>query len=136
MLLQAQPEYQNKTSITVDLVKQKLREFNIPEEQIAIHTGDIRDLEKPENANVLSPTCKLRFVITVQALKEGWDCPFAHVLFSVAELSSGRAVEQILGRILRMPHTTRKKREALNGSYAFVASTKFDAAAKALKNGL
>ncbi len=136
MLLQAQPEYRDKTSITVDLVKQKLREFNIPEEQIAIHTGDIRDLEKPENLKVLDPTCKLRFVITVAALKEGWDCPFAYVLFSVAELSSGRAVEQILGRILRMPHTTRKKREALNGAYAFVASTKFDAAAKALKDGL
>jgi type III restriction enzyme len=137
MLLQAQPKYQdNKASITVADVKQKLREFNIPEEQIAIHTGDIRDLEKPENLKVLDPACKLRFVITVQALKEGWDCPFAYVLFSVAELSSGRAVEQILGRILRMPHTTRKKREALNGSYAFVASTKFDAAAKAVKDGL
>jgi len=136
MLLQAQPEYKDKASITVDLVKQKLREFNVPEEQIAIHTGDIRELEKPENLKVLDPACKLRFVITVQALKEGWDCPFAYVLFSVAELSSGRAVEQILGRILRMPHTTRKKREALNGSYAFVASTRFDAAAKALKDGL
>ena len=136
MLLQAQPEYKDKASITVDLVKQKLREFNVPEEQIAVHTGDIRDLDKPENLKVLDPACKLRFVITVQALKEGWDCPFAYVLFSVAELSSGRAVEQILGRILRMPHTTRKKREALNGSHAFVASTKFDAAAKALKDGL
>ncbi len=136
MLLQAQPEYKDKTSITVDQVKRALREFDVPEEQIAIHTGDIRDLEKPENLNVLSPTCRLRFIITVQALKEGWDCPFAYVLFSVAELSSGRAVEQILGRILRMPHAARKKREALNGSYAFVASTKFDAAAKALKDGL
>ena len=136
MLLQAQPEYKDKVSITVDSVKQKLLEFHVPEEQIAIHTGEIRDLEKPENLKVLDPACKLRFVITVQALKEGWDCPFAYVLFSVAELSSGRAVEQILGRILRMPHAARKKREALNGSYAFVASTKFDAAAKALKDGL
>ncbi len=136
MLLQAQPEYKDKTSITVDVVKQKLLEFHIPEAEIAIHTGDIRDLEKPENLKVLNPSCQLKYVITVQALKEGWDCPFAYVLFSVAELSSGRAVEQILGRILRMPHTTRKKREALNGSYAFVASTKFDAAAKALKDGL
>lgn len=136
MLLQAQPEYKDKASITVDLVKQKLLEFKVPEAQIAIHTGDIRDLEKPENLKVLDPSCPLRFIITVQALKEGWDCPFAYVLFSVAELSSGRAVEQILGRILRMPHTTRKKRDSLNSSYAFVASTKFDAAAKALKDGL
>ncbi|MCX6907461.1 MAG: DEAD/DEAH box helicase family protein [Verrucomicrobia bacterium] len=137
MLLQAQPEYKDRTSITVATVKKALREqFNIPEEEIAVHTGEVRDLDKPENQNVLSPTCKLRFVITVQALKEGWDCPFAYVLFSVAELSSGRAVEQILGRVLRMPCAKRKGREPLNNSYAFVASTKFDTAARALKDGL
>jgi len=137
MLLQAQPEYKDKTSITVDVVKKTLREqFNIPEEDIAIHTGDVKDLDKPENLNVQSPTCRLRFVITVAALKEGWDCPFAFVLFSVAELSSGRAVEQILGRVLRMPKARRKQREPLNASYAFVASTKFDTAARALKDGL
>ncbi len=112
MLLQAQPHYQNKTSITVETVKKTLiDQFHIPEEQIAIATGEIRDLDKPENQDVLSPSCKLRFIITVQALKEGWDCPFAYALFSVAELSSGRAVEQILGRILRMPRAQRKKRE-------------------------
>ncbi|HEV7681077.1 MAG TPA: DEAD/DEAH box helicase family protein [Pyrinomonadaceae bacterium] len=137
MLLQAQPHFQNRTSITVETVKSTLvNQFHIPEEQIAIATGDIRDLDKPENQNVLSPSCKLRFIITVQALKEGWDCPFAYVLFSVAELSSGRAVEQILGRILRMPQARRKVREELNNSYAFVASTRFDAAARALKEGL
>ena len=137
MLLQARPHFQNKTSITVETVKKTLiDQFHIPEGQIAIATGEIRDLDKPENQNVLSPSCKLRFIITVQALKEGWDCPFAYVLFSVAELSSGRAVEQILGRILRMPRAKRKTREDLNTSYAFVASTRFDAAAQALKEGL
>lgn len=137
MLLQAQPEYKDKRSITVEqLEKALLEQWQIPSEQVAVHTGERRDLDKPENENVLSPSCKLRFIITVQALKEGWDCPFAYVLFSVAELSSGRAVEQILGRIMRMPHAQRKGREPLNSSYAFVASTRFDAAARALKDGL
>lgn len=137
MLLQAQPHYEKKSSITVETVKTALiNQFNIPEQQIAIATGEIRDLDKPENQDVLSSSCKLRFIITVQALKEGWDCPFAYVLFSVAELSSGRAVEQILGRILRMPRAERKEHEDLNSAYAYVASTKFDAAARALKEGL
>ncbi len=137
MLLQAQPRSQTKTSINVETVKSTLiNQFNIPEEQIAIATAEIRDLDKPENQNVLSPSCKLRFIITVAALKEGWDCPFAYVLFSVAELSSGRGVEQILGRILRMPRARRKRRQGLNSSYAYVASTRFDAAARALKEGL
>ena len=134
MLLQAQPEYQNRASIHVEQVKQCLVEqFKIPTEEIAIATGDVRGLD---GVDVLSPFCRLRFIITVQALKEGWDCPFAYVLFSVAELSSGRAVEQILGRIMRMPHAKRKAREPLNSSYAFVASSNFEHAARALKDGL
>lgn len=136
MLLQAQPEYKDKPSITVQEVRTRLLSFGVPEAEIAIATGDIRELEKPENVDILNPSCRVRFIITVQALKEGWDCPFAYVLFSVAELSSGRPVEQILGRILRMPNARRKTRESLNSSYAFVASTRFADAARALADGL
>ena len=133
MLLQAQPEYKDKASITVDVVEAKLKEFGVPENEICVHTGDRPGLNK---VNVLDPKETVRFIITVQALKEGWDCPWAYVLFSVAQMSSSRAVEQILGRVLRMPKATRKKRDDLNNAYAFVASTKFDEAAKALKDGL
>ena len=133
MLLQAQPEYKDKASITVDTVEAKLKEFGIPENEICVHTGDRPGLNK---INVMTKECPVRFIITVQALKEGWDCPWAYVLFSVAEMSSSKAVEQILGRILRMPKAKRKQRDDLNNAYAFVASTKFDEAAKALKDGL
>ncbi len=134
VLLQAQPDYRDRPSINVETVKRTLRgQLNIPEDQIAVATGTERGLE---GVDVLSPTCKIRFVITVAALKEGWDCPFAYVLFSVAELSAARGVEQILGRVLRMPKAERKKREALNASYAFVASMNFAQAARALKDGL
>ncbi len=133
MLLQAQPEYKDKASITVDVVEAKLKEFGIPESEICVHTGSRHGLD---GLNVLTRESKVRFIITVQALKEGWDCPWAYVLFSVAEMSASRAVEQILGRVLRMPKAKRKQRDDLNNAYAFVASTKFDEAAKALKDGL
>lgn len=133
MLLQAQPEYKDKASITVEVVEAKLKEFGIPADEICVHTGDRRGLD---GINVLTKASKVRFIITVQALKEGWDCPWAYVLFSVAEMSSSKAVEQILGRVLRMPRAKRKQRDDLNNAYAFVASTKFDEAAKALKDGL
>ena len=133
MLLQAQPEYRGKESITVELVEAKLKDFGIPAEEICVHTGDRRGLD---GINVLTKESKVRFIITVQALKEGWDCPWAYVLFSVAEMSSSKAVEQILGRVLRMPKAKRKQRDDLNNAYAFVASSKFDDAAKALKDGL
>lgn len=134
MLLQAQPDYTNRPSINVEMVKRALREqFHIPDEQIAVATGTERGLDR---VDVLSPACKLRFIITVAALKEGWDCPFAYVLFSVAELTGARGVEQILGRVLRMPNALRKRREALNTSYACVASINFAQTARALKDGL
>ena len=44
------------------------------------------------------------FIITVNALKEGWVCPFAYILPSLADKHSAVDVEQILGRVLRMPH--------------------------------
>ena len=133
MLLQAQPEYKDKASITVETVEAKLKEYGIPESEICVHTGSRRGLD---GINVLTKANKVRYIITVQALKEGWDCPWAYVLFSVAEMSSNKAVEQIPGRVLRMPQAKRKQREDLNNAYAFVASTKFDDAAKALKERL
>jgi type III restriction enzyme len=69
----------------------------------------------------------VRFVITVQALREGWDCPFAYVLCSLQKLTSATAVEQLLGRVLRMPHATRRGREALNRAYAHVCAASFPA---------
>jgi type III restriction enzyme len=134
MLLQAQPRYQGKESLTVEVLRQTLiQDFNIPEEQIARATGDSdeiggKDLNKTD--------CQIRFVITVQALREGWDCPFAYVLYSVAESKSGTAVEQILGRVLRLPKASRKQNEALNLAYAYSSSDHFDEAARQLRDGL
>lgn len=86
--------------------------------------------------DIAAADCPVRFVITVQKLREGWDCPFAYVLCSVAELNSPTAVEQILGRILRMPKARRKRRDTLNRAYAFVASNSFQTVAERLKDGL
>lgn len=134
MLLQAQPEYTATASITVEAVEAALIEkFGIPAEEIRVQTSKRRELD---GINVLTKESKVRFIITVQALGEGWDCPWAYVLFSVAEMKSSKAVEQILGRVLRMPKAKRKQRDDLNNAYAFVASSRFDEAAKALKDGL
>lgn len=133
MLLQAQPN-RGKNPITVDVVEQCLMEdFNIPAEQIARATGTDRELE---DVDILAQDCPVRFVITIQALREGWDCPFAYVLCSIAEMSSGTAVEQILGRVMRLPHIKRKRQEELNQAYAFAASVNFAATAESLIDGL
>jgi type III restriction enzyme len=134
MLLQAQPKRKDQETITVEVVKACLIEdHKIPEDQIAIATGNIKEL--PESG-IAKPDCPIRFVITVNALREGWDCPFAYVLCSVAELRVSTAVEQILGRIMRLPKAKRKKQLKLNQAYAFSASKNFVDAAKALEDAL
>lgn len=64
----------------------------------------------------------MRFIITVEKLREGWDCPFAYVLCSLKETHSATAIEQIVGRILRLPKATAKHHPDLNCAYAFSVS--------------
>ena len=134
MLIQAQPRRRDQKTLTVEVVEKCLLEdHNIPEDQIARATGEDRGLD---GVDINDPECQIRYVITVQALREGWDCPFAYVLCSVAEMKSSTAVEQILGRVMRLPKAQRKKQELLNSAYAFVASQNFYDAASALTDGL
>lgn len=74
---------------------------------------------------MLSCDCPVRYIITVNALKEGWDCPFAYILASLANKTSRVDVEQILGRVLRLPYTTNHQEELLNLSYVFTSSNDF-----------
>ena len=108
-------------------------ELHIAENQIVVATGDTRELD---GLDLNARSCPVRFVITVQALREGWDCPFAYVLCSLQKLSSASAVEQLLGRVLRMPYAQRRGREALNRAYAHVCEAEFSAAAHALADRL
>jgi type III restriction enzyme len=134
VLLQAQPAYKNKASLTVDAVKECLLKDNqIPEEQIAIATGDTHEIE---DVDLFAPECPIRYIITVQALREGWDCSFAYVLCTVAELRGQTAVEQILGRVLRLPHAQSKQAPELNHAYAFATSLHFAQTANNLADAL
>ena len=108
-------------------------ELHIPKNQIAVATGDTRELQ---GLDLAARDCPVRFVITVQALREGWDCPFAYVLCSLQKLSSATAVEQLLGRVLRMPYASRRGRGALNRAYAHVCEAKFSTAAHELADRL
>jgi type III restriction enzyme len=135
LLLQAEPHDKDRPdALTVEVVEQALREEHyIPEAQIAVATGTERGLD---GVDLNREDCPIKYVITQSALKEGWDCPFAYVLCSVANLRSSTAVEQILGRILRMPKAERKTQPALNRAYAFVRSPHFFIAAEMLRDQL
>lgn len=121
VLFQAQPKT-STDSETFEKIKRLLLELNIPEEQIAIKTSKVDTLGK---ANLMQRDCPIRFIITVNALKEGWDCPFAYILASLANKTSKVDVEQILGRILRQPYARKHASGLLNTSYVFTCSNDF-----------
>ena len=122
VLFQAQPRGK-EDSATFDHLREKLISVGIPADQIAIKTADINEIK---NVDLLSEDCKIRYIITVNALKEGWDCPFAYILASLANKTSQIDVEQILGRVLRQPYTRRfQKNPTLNMSYVLTSSNDF-----------
>lgn len=117
---------------------EKVRDYlieshHIPEAQIAIATGTQKDLE---DVNLFSPDCPIRFVITIQALKEGWDCSFAYVLCGLQNIQSSKDIEQLLGRVLRMPYAKRRSNEALNCAYANIMSENTQVLAQTLRDRL
>ena len=134
VLLQAQPRCEGRETLTVDIVKKALLDdFKVPPDQVAVATGEIRGIE---GVDLFDRNCPLRFIVTQQALKEGWDCSFAYILCSVADISSSRYVEQILGRVLRMPNAQRKKHEQLNCAYAVISSLKFNETLSELREAI
>jgi type III restriction enzyme len=106
--------------------------------QIAVKSADTNELDTPENANLLANTCPVRVIITKQALQEGWDCPFAYVLCTLATNRNLNSLTQLVGRILRQPETSYVPEEfsALNESYVFCHSAKTKDVTDQIKKGL
>ncbi len=123
----------NENSTTYEKIKRELVEMGIPEEEIAIKTADKDDIK---NQNLMLRECPIRYIITVNALKEGWDCPFAYILATIANRSSVVDVEQIIGRILRLPGTKKNESAVLNLSYVITSSADFFATCNKVVDGL
>lgn len=120
--------------VTVEVLKAHLLENeHVQEHEIAIATGKQRELD---GLDLFSPTCRIKYIITIEALKEGWDCSFAYVFCSVKNVKSSTDAEQLLGRVLRMPYAKRRQSEALNRAYAHLASPDFGQVAKQLTDKL
>ena len=140
VLIQAEKKFKTKETRHTEWVKQQLIEnHNIAEDEIVIATGSEKGLEgldKEYEGGIFSRECSVKFIITQTALAEGWDCPYAYILVSIAELASSTAVEQLLGRVLRQPNAKCFETEELNRSYSYVVSKNFSATAASLRDRL
>ncbi|HNX95638.1 MAG TPA: DEAD/DEAH box helicase family protein [Holophaga sp.] len=122
-LIQAEPDRKDAPGAwTVDKVKSHLMEhLNIAVDEIKIVTGEQKELK---GVDLFQPG-PVRYILTQKALAEGWDCSFAYVLCSLAVAHSVTSVEQILGRVLRMPQAKPFALPELNRAYAVVRSNAF-----------
>ncbi len=131
VLFQAQKKNQE---ITVEALKKHLTDVeHLPDHAIAVATGDQRELD---GIDLFDPRCPIEYVITVEALKEGWDCSFAYVFCSVSRIHSATDVEQLLGRVLRMPYAKRRRTAELNRAYAYLSEPSSGTSARALTDKL
>ena len=128
-----QAQAKNGHPTVEELRRYLIEEKAIPPAWIKVATGDSRELD---GVNLRDPNEPTRHIITVQALREGWDCPSAYVLCATQKVASATAVEQLLGRVLRMPYAKRRRDAALNMAYAHVAESSFAEVAASLRDKL
>ncbi|OGT34843.1 MAG: restriction endonuclease subunit R, partial [Gammaproteobacteria bacterium RBG_16_51_14] len=140
VLIQSEPRRAGVETRDFERVRNELiTNHRIPADEIVVATGEEKGVEQIDadyKLGIADPACPVKFIITQKALAEGWDCPFAYILVSMASLYSATAVEQLLGRVLRQPGASHRQARVLNQSYAFVVSRNFAETASALRDRL
>jgi type III restriction enzyme len=133
-LIQAQPHSRSRETQTPEVVKKALIErLGIAVGEVRICTGTLDEIGEE---NLMAPECRVNYVITVDKLREGWDCPFAYILASIGNAATPTAVEQLLGRVMRQPFALPTHIPALDRAYAFVLSDNVIQTAMQLRDGL
>ena len=133
VLFQAESNTGQEDRTTFDEIKKRLVRLGIDEQEIAIKTATVNELK---DVDLLAPTCPIRYIITVNALKEGWDCSFAYILATIANRHSQVDVEQIVGRVLRQPYARQQHHNLLNNSYVLASSADFIGTLNRIVTGL
>jgi len=96
----------------------------------------VSEKDELKDESLLSDTSQVQFIITKQALQEGWDCPFAYVLAILSKAKSKLALTQLIGRILRQPYAQSTPMDSLNESYIFCYNKVVEEVVSEIKKGL
>jgi len=97
-------------------VKEYLVSLEANPDEVAIKTSTQNDIE---DVNLFSQDCPVRFIITKEALREGWDFSFAYILGIIPNVNSNTGVTQLVGRILRQPFARKSGVKELDESYVY-----------------
>ena len=110
-----------------------IQHLGVSESAIKIKVSGKDELK---DESLLSGASQTRFIITKQALQEGWDCPFAYILAILSKAKSRLALTQLTGRILRQPYAQRASVDSLNESYIFCYNKAVEEVVSEIKKGL
>jgi len=99
-----------------DVVDFLVKHCGVDAGQVAVKSSEKDDIE---GLNLFARSCPVRYIITKQALQEGWDCAFAYVLTILTNPASKNNLTQLIGRILRQPFARKTKIKDLDESYVF-----------------
>lgn len=118
-------------------VREHLIKFmGVPAEQIAVKTSEKDELKEVDDVGgLMARNCPIRFIITKQALQEGWDCAFAYVLVILTNPSSKNALTQLVGRILRQPFARKTGLREIDESYVFCFQQRAGALLESIRQG-
>lgn len=108
-------------------------QLGVKEEHIRLKTSSDDELA---DEDLLSQTSSVRFIITKDALREGWDCPFAYALAVLSRTTATTALTQMIGRVLRQPHARATGVPALDECYVFTFDQDVTAAINGVRKGL
>ena len=98
-------------------VKTWLLNTGVTESEIAIRSAKRDEIG---DRDLMNDQVATRYIITKDALREGWDCPFAYVLCNLDNTNTDVSMTQMLGRILRQPYAKIIEPKAeLNEAFVF-----------------
>jgi type III restriction enzyme len=113
-----------------------IKVMGVPPEQIAIKTSEKDELKEIDDVGgLMASDCSIRYIITKQALQEGWDCAFAYVLVILTNPSSKNALTQLVGRILRQPFARKTGVRDIDESYVFCFQQRASALLESIRQG-
>ena len=116
-----------------DVQEHLIQVLGEPAEGVRIKASGRDQLGREDLTSEYSP---VRWIITKDALKEGWDCPFAYLLVLLDNTTAPISITQMVGRTLRQPEARRTGQEALDRCYVYCYSTGVGNAVEKVKAGL
>ena len=110
-----------------------IQNLGVSPEAIRVKSSENDELGRE---NLLSETSRVRWIITKDALKEGWDCSFAYLLALLDNTRTQTALTQLVGRILRQPHARLTGISELDRCYVYCWNLDVGKAVQQVKGGL